>query len=580
MSRRGVVLLTAALAAIFAVSFWRLRPPAPLPATAPASRFSAERAIAILRTLLADERPHPVGSDANRALRDRVMAQLQSLGYAPQVQLSFVCNTRPACAWVENIVALPPGPGDVVLLTAHYDSVPAGPGASDDGAGVAILMEVGRALGPQPGIGYLITDGEEAGLLGAEAFVKTPVAKRVAMVINVENRGTSGPSFLFETSRGNGGLIRHMRAMARPFASSLFYTVYDLLPNDTDMTVFKRAGFQGLNFAAIGGLQHYHTAQDNLANVDARTVQHHGQNILAVARSLAPGGAPASRKDAVFFDVLGFGIVSWPSFLTIWIAIVSAIVLVLRIRPSARGFATFLGTIVVAGTAAWALAWMGHVRGRPAHPELLVAAMWLVGIAAAYAAMARGKEAYASVSVVLHVAAIALALTLPGVAYLFLVPAVVSLLAPRVEAAGVAAGMLIFPLALLLYTALGRTALIPIALLIAIVFALPSTMLPFDRRVPIALGIAAGVLTLVTAVLPPLPPRKPVTRDLVLRSEETTRVEVPKRDIVEVQFASRLRKLRVNGVEVKPGIVRLYGTGAVLEFEPATNAGAYEIRRP
>ena len=580
MSRRGVVLLTAALAAVFAVSLGRLRPPAPLLATAPASQFSAARAVAILRTLLPDDRPHPVGSDTNRAVRDRITAHLRTLGYAPRVERSFVCNARPACAWVENIVAFPPGSGSVVLLTAHYDSVPAGPGASDDGAGVAVLLEVGRALGPQPRIGYLITDGEEAGLLGAEAFVKTLDANRVAMVINVENRGTSGPSFLFETSRGNGGLIRHMRAMARPFASSLFYTVYDLLPNDTDMTVFKRRGFQGLNFAAIGGLQHYHTAHDNLANVDARTVQHHGENMLAVVRSLARSGTPAPRKDAVFFDVLGFGIVSWPSFLTIWIAIASAIVLVVRIRPSARGFATFLGTIVVAGTAAWALTWMGHVRGRPAHPELLIAAMWLVGIAAAYAAMARGKEAYASVSLVLHVAAIALALTLPGVAYLFLVPAVVSLLAPRIEAAGVAAAMFIFPLALLLHTALGRTALIPIALLIAIVFALPSTLVPFDRRVPIALAIIAGVLTLISAILPPVPPRRPVSRDLVLRSEATTRLAVPKRDIVEVQFASRPRTLRVNDVEVKAGVVRLYGTDAVLELEPATRASAYEIRRP
>ena len=40
------------------------------------------------------------------------------------------------------------------------------------------------------------------------------------------------------------------------------YEVYKRLPNDTDMTVFKRAGIPGMNFAAIEGHTSYHTQLD------------------------------------------------------------------------------------------------------------------------------------------------------------------------------------------------------------------------------------------------------------------------------------------------------------------------------
>src|ERR1041385_6982400 len=55
---------------------------------------------------------------------------------------------------------------------------------------------------------FLVTDAEEQGLIGAEGFVADAAASRgVAVIENVEARGTSGPSFLFETSRHNEWLI-------------------------------------------------------------------------------------------------------------------------------------------------------------------------------------------------------------------------------------------------------------------------------------------------------------------------------------------------------------------------------------
>src|SRR5207237_4744598 len=122
---------------------------------------------------------------------------------------------------VQNILARLPGTNPnrkAVLILAHYDGVEAGPAAADDGAGAAALLETLRALRAQKGalthdIIALFTDGEEAGLLGAAAFVREhPWAKDVAVVLNFEARGTSGRSFMFETGPGNLDAARALRS--------------------------------------------------------------------------------------------------------------------------------------------------------------------------------------------------------------------------------------------------------------------------------------------------------------------------------------------------------------------------------
>ena len=70
------------------------------------------------------------------------------MGLKPIVRDQFACNDFQkaryvSCARVRNVIAvLGPRTGKALLLSAHYDSVPVGPGASDDGVGVATLLEV------------------------------------------------------------------------------------------------------------------------------------------------------------------------------------------------------------------------------------------------------------------------------------------------------------------------------------------------------------------------------------------------------------------------------------------------------
>ncbi|HET8818324.1 MAG TPA: M20/M25/M40 family metallo-hydrolase, partial [Xanthomonadaceae bacterium] len=313
------ILLLAALVLAAALSLRDSHPPAPLPHDVPATVFSASRAMDVLQRVLGDERPHPTGSAANAAVRDRIVNELAALGLQPEVRARFSCNWR-HCATVENILARLPGesPGQAVLLSAHYDSVAAGPGASDDGAGVAALIEVVRALQAGPplprDVWVLLNDGEELGLLGAEAFARSPEFQRIATVVNLEARGTSGASLLIETQQGNAGVIDAVReSLARPAGSSLDYEIYKTLPNDTDFTVYRKAGLAGTNFAWARDPARYHTPLDDLAHLDAGSLQHHGDNTLGMVRALAAGGdALHAAQDAQFFDVLGVAMVTWP----------------------------------------------------------------------------------------------------------------------------------------------------------------------------------------------------------------------------------------------------------------------------
>jgi hypothetical protein len=308
---------------VLALVALRLRPPAPLSTDAPVGEFSAGRAFEVLRALAGSGAPHPLGSVASASVRERAVSRLEALGLPVEVQRAFVCGEGyPVCGNVANLLARLPGrsAGPAVLLAAHYDSVPAGPGIADDLAGVAAIIEVARALqaGPAPRnpVVFLLDEGEEAGLLGARAFVAGHAwAREVGAVINLEARGTGGLSFMFETSDDNAWLVdAYARAVRRPAALSLTYEVYKRLPNDTDLTVFKRAGMAGMNFAFIDEVSHYHTPLDDLAHLDTGSLQHQGESVLAVTRVLAETElSHPPRGQASYQDILGFALLKWPS---------------------------------------------------------------------------------------------------------------------------------------------------------------------------------------------------------------------------------------------------------------------------
>ncbi|MBX3479714.1 MAG: M20/M25/M40 family metallo-hydrolase [Caulobacter sp.] len=318
--------LVIALAAAMLLSWRGTVTPAPLPASAPAENFSAERAIVDIAAL--SRTAHPVGSPANAVVRDQLMVRMTSLGLSPIVQAADVLSVSDrypawlAGARVENLIGVLPGVDrtrPALMLMAHYDTVPGSPGAADDTTGVAAILEIVRALKvrgtPARDVIVVITDGEEWGLSGAEAFFgQHPLARRVGMVLNMEARGGGGRANMFETGADNGALIDRFRATAKkPISSALAVFLYEHMPNDTDFSVAKRAGRTGLNFAFIGRQFDYHSPTSTLANLDPGSVQSMGEQVLAAAADLAfsptlPGKAPS----AVYSQTFGDFVLSYP----------------------------------------------------------------------------------------------------------------------------------------------------------------------------------------------------------------------------------------------------------------------------
>lgn len=431
----------------------RARPPAPAPADAPATVFSAARARAVLERIAGDEVPHAVGTAANAAVRERIAAELVALGLTVERQAAISCRGI-TCAPVVNLVAEVPGShagGPAVLVMSHYDSVHAGPGVADDLHGVAVGIETARALlaGERPvhPVRLLVDEGEEVGLLGAAAFVgQHPRASEVAVVVNVEARGTAGLSAMFETSEGNAALVQAYLATApRPHATSLAYEVYRRMPNDTDLSVWKHAGVAGLNFAFVGDVAHYHTPLDDLAHLHPGSVQHQGDNVLAVVRALADGPLPLpTHDDAIYADVLGLAVVRWPAAWAVAVAVGLLVWLVAllvvaqrrgRIAPlrASLGAVAVVLTVVLVVAAAFGLALgVSAVKGEAvaafARPEPLRWTLWVLAIATArglavgLARVARPLELALGVWITWGLAAVARAATIPGASVALCLP--------------------------------------------------------------------------------------------------------------------------------------------------------------
>ena len=346
---------------VVALVIYRLSPPTAVPASAPPTEFSSGRAMTQLQTI--SQSPRPIGSQRHSEVREYLQRELTALGAAPEVVQSTAMDNSSAgllrAATVHNIVARLPGSANskAIMLTAHYDTVPGSPGASDDGAGVAAILETVRALkaGPQlkNDVIVLFTDGEEVGLLGARAFVgEHSLAKDVGVVLNLEARGSTGPVLMFETSNNNGWLVEEFaEAVPQPVSNSLFSEIYKLLPNETDMTVFKRANMAGLNFAHIDGEDHYHTSLDSITNIDERSLQHHGSYALALTRHLGELNLTDVRaNDSVYFDLAGTAVVRYPKSLAIVLTVLALLFLAAIVfigfrkkRLTLRGIA--LGTV-------------------------------------------------------------------------------------------------------------------------------------------------------------------------------------------------------------------------------------------
>lgn len=313
---------------LIAAVIWSLtgtRPAADLNAEVPADQFSTARAFEHVKAI--GQEPHYVGSGSHRMVRNYIVSELEALGLLVETQEGFSLNKKGDLTRPQNIMARMEGTGTgkALLLLTHYDSaMHSSPGASDAASGVATILEGIRAYlssgkTPENDIIIVFTDAEELGLNGADLFVEEhPWAKDVGLALNFESRGSGGNSFmLLETNGGNKALLDHFSnaGVQYPVTNSLAYSVYKMLPNDTDLTVLREQGdINGLNFAFIDDHFDYHTATDVPENLDPETLAHQGSYLMPLLHYSAGTSLEelSSDENVLFFNLPGFNLIKYP----------------------------------------------------------------------------------------------------------------------------------------------------------------------------------------------------------------------------------------------------------------------------
>lgn len=337
--------------------------------------FSTEKAFRHVQKIA--QKPHYIGSDNHSEVRNYIIAELQKMGLEVQTQMDFHLNNSGIATVPENILVKikgsDPQPGNDVMVLTHYDSaVHSSFGASDAASGVGVILEGMRALlkngfSHKNDIVIGFTDAEEVGLNGAGLFnQKHKWAEDIGLIINFEARGSGGPSnMILETNHGNTELIEAFDKLKAPYpnGTSLMYSVYKKLPNDTDATVFKKQNdIPGFFFAFIDDHFDYHTATDLPKNLDKNSLAHQATYFMAAVPYLADHDLTELKtsKNDVYFNFPGLGMLHYsydwivPLLLIAWMVFLGVSILGLRSKKLdlgevGSGFLGFLGLLLLLG---------------------------------------------------------------------------------------------------------------------------------------------------------------------------------------------------------------------------------------
>ena len=325
--KSNTTLVCAVLACVFAVglgvySVLAMNPPRALPKDAPPDQFSAHRAIE--HAFACSMETHPAGSINNDRVAQYFYDALKGMG----VETEFMSKPAVKGDTVElqqAVIGRIRGTDSTgaIAFSAHYDSVPYGPGATDDIAGCIAMLETARAFMNQPRMRndllFVFADAEEIGGYGASGFCKHPLAQDIGVITELDVRGTKGPAVIYELSSGNGALISELRKAKKegvpPLSNSLMFAVYDASPFGSDFTKFRNAGMKGYSIAYLDNFMWYHTANDSPEHINPDSIQHFGAYAMGLSRHFGDVDFKTlnlQSSNDVYFNTLGFNMVQYP----------------------------------------------------------------------------------------------------------------------------------------------------------------------------------------------------------------------------------------------------------------------------
>ena len=177
------------------------------------------------------------------------------------------------------------------------------------------MLEVGSILKDRPlkrPVILLFNEGEELGLIGARAFLADPLSRNVDSLLNFEARGVTGPVTMFETSRPNAAAIALVRergaAARRPSALDRRLSPDAQRHGRDDL---QRARLAHAQSSRSSGTKPATTAPATSSRRSIRrSLQHMGDQALALASELAPARRKQAAGKRIFMDLFGRALIA------------------------------------------------------------------------------------------------------------------------------------------------------------------------------------------------------------------------------------------------------------------------------
>lgn len=195
-----------------------------------------------------------------------------------------------------NVVATKRGsarPEEIIVVGAHYDSVPGSPGANDNASGVAVVLEAARVLAGTPTprtVQFVLFAAEEIGLFGSVAFAEERRRGVVAM-INIDMVGW-GSTLMAGSSPGRD---ETMVNAAIEVARTLGILVNRFRGTGSDHASFERVGIPAV-FLHRGVDPHYHRPTDLPSIVDPRNLEEAARLVVGMLLHPALPSAVVDRR--------------------------------------------------------------------------------------------------------------------------------------------------------------------------------------------------------------------------------------------------------------------------------------------
>ena len=174
----------------------------------------------------------------------------------------------------QNVVARPTDGACRIIVGGHYDSVPAGPGANDNGSGTAVAIELARTLAARGGgdVCFALFGAEEIGLVGSVAYIAALSPEELSGIEAMLNFdmlavGTGWPL------GGSAALVELAGEVAEELA--IPHTVTPSESGGSDHGPFIDAGVPSVIFNCFCD-ENYHTAADRFEPLERKRLAEAG----------------------------------------------------------------------------------------------------------------------------------------------------------------------------------------------------------------------------------------------------------------------------------------------------------------